>query len=55
MADLQKKKADALTAYKAAKADFLATVTKENIKGDWEKWKAFCIAQKNCMLLGVRI
>lgn len=34
--DLQTKKADALIAYKAAKNDFLQTVTRENIKGDFE-------------------
>lgn len=37
--DLQAKKADALTAYKAAKADFLESVTSENIKGNFEKYK----------------
>ena len=33
--DLQTKKADALIAYKAAKNDFLQTVTRENIKCDF--------------------
>ena len=62
--DLQTKKADALIAYKAAKNDFLQTVTRENIKGDFEKWKIFCFyslgknkkrSERDCMLLGVRI
>ena len=39
--DLQAKKADALAAYKAAKADFLESVTSENIKGNFEKYKIF--------------
>lgn len=53
--DLQAKKADALAAYKAAKADFLESVTSENIKGNFEKYKIFCIKKADCMRLGVRI
>lgn len=53
--NLQAKKADALAAYKAAKADFLKTVTSENLKGDLEKWKLFCGKKADCMRLGVRI
>lgn len=50
--DLQAKKADALTAYKLAKAEYLATVTEENIKGDSEKWISFCKCRSACMKLG---
>lgn len=53
--NLQAKKADALAAYKAAKADFSKTVTSENLKGDFEKWKFFCGKKADCMRLGVRI
>ena len=53
--DLQTKKADALIAYKAAKNDFLQTVTRENIKCDFEKWKIFCERERDCMLIGVSI
>lgn len=53
--ELQTKKNEALEAYKLAKAEFMATVTKENIKGDWGKWVAFCEQKKNCMKLGCRI
>ena len=53
--DLQTKKAHALIAYKAAKNDFLQTVTRENIKGDFDKWKIFCERERDCMLLGVSI
>lgn len=45
----------ALNAYRLAKAEFMATVTKENIKGDFEKWKIFCNAKADCMKLGCRI
>ena len=53
--NLQAKKVDVLAAYKAAKADFLKTVTSENLKGDFEKWKIFCGKKADCMKLGVRI
>lgn len=53
--NLQAKKVDALAAYKAAKAVFLETVTSENLKGDFEKWKIFCGKKADCMKLGVRI
>ncbi len=53
--DLQAKKSDALKLYQIAKAEFMATVNKENRKGDFEKWKTFCETKRNCMLLGVRI
>lgn len=45
----------ALNAYRLAKSEFMATVTKENIKGDFEKWKIFCAAKSDCMKLGCRI
>lgn len=53
--NLQAKKADALAAYKAAKADFLKTVTSKNLKGVFEKRKFFCSKKADCMRLGVRI
>lgn len=53
--NLQAKKEEALQAYKLAKAEFMATVTKENIKGDLKKWVAFCDCKKICMKLGCRI
>lgn len=45
----------ALNAYKLAKIDFLSTVTKQNIKGDFEKWKIFCNARLDCIKLGCRL
>ena len=53
--DLQARKSDALKLYQLAKAEFMKTVTKENIKGDFEKWKIFCDMKADCMRLGVRI
>lgn len=55
MMNLNESKANALNAYKAAKMAWMETVTKENIKGDFEKWKIFCDAEAGCMRLGVRI
>lgn len=55
MNELQTKKNEALESYKLAKMEFMATVTKENIKGDWGKWVAFCECKKICMKLGYRI
>lgn len=46
--DLQKNKADALDAYKAAKAAYLENMNSKN-------WIAFCNAKTNCMRLGFRI
>lgn len=46
--DLQARKADALEAYKAAKKAYIEDMNREN-------WIAFCKAERNCMLLGVRI
>lgn len=53
--DLKTSQETALNAYKLAKADFMETVTKENIKGDFEKWKIFCKAKADCMKLGCKI
>lgn len=53
--DLKTSQEIALNAYKLAKADFMETVTKENIKGDFEKWKIFCKAKADCMKLGCKI
>lgn len=53
--DLQARKSDALKLYQIAKFEFMATVTKENIKGDFEKWKIVCSRKADCMRLGVRI
>lgn len=53
--NLQSGKAKALATYKLAKAAFAETVSRENIKGDPEKWIQFCEAKKACMLLGVII
>lgn len=53
--NLKTRKAEALELYKSAKADFLQTVTRENPKGDFEKWKIFCKRESDLMMLGVRI
>lgn len=55
MEKLEESKKDALQAYKEAKAAYAATITKDNIKGDFEKFKAFTDARRNCMMLGVII
>ena len=52
---LRTSKENALNLYKLAKAEFMATITKENIKGDSEKWKIFCERKADCMRLGIRI
>lgn len=53
--DLQTKKTNALELYNLAKAEFIATITKENIKWDFEKWKIFCSRKADCMRLGCKI
>lgn len=53
--NLNEAKTKALNEYKASKKEWLDTVTKDNIKGDFEKWKILCNAKVNCMRLGVRI
>lgn len=55
MMNLQESKERALRAYREARAAWMATITKENIKGDFEKWKVFCTAKSTCMKYGVRI
>lgn len=45
----------ALNCYKIAKIEFTKTITKENPRGDFEKWKAFCCAKADCMKLGCRV
>lgn len=55
MKNLNEAKANALNKYKAAKMAWMETVSKENIKGDFEKWKVFCGAKADCIKLGVRI
>lgn len=55
MLNLKEAKANALGTYKLAKMEWMETVSRENIKGDFEKWKAFCGAKADCMKLGVRI
>lgn len=55
MNTLQKQKEQALQAYELAKMEFLATITSENIKGDWKKWVALCEQEKICKHLGCRI
>ena len=51
--NLQERKNDALKLYQLAKADFMATVSKDNTKGDFEKYKVFCDRKADCMRLGV--
>lgn len=55
MMNLQESKEKALNAYRIAKMAWMETVSKDNIKGDFEKWKIFCSAKSDCMKLGVRI
>ena len=45
---MNEKKNEALAAYKEAKAEVKANYNPE-------RWKKFCEAKRNCMLLGVRI
>jgi hypothetical protein len=52
---LQERKNDALELYKLERAEFMATITKDNIKGDFEKYKVACDRKEDCMRLGVRI
>lgn len=53
--NLEQKKADAKEAYKVARAEYLATCTHDNIKGDFEKFKTAKNAERICMMLGVII
>ena len=53
--NLRESKEKALNAYRQAKMAWMETVTKENIKGDFEKWKTLCNVKADCMKCGVRI
>ena len=55
MDKLQEKKNNAKAAYIKARNEWSDTRTVENMKGDFEKWKAFCERKHDCMFLGVRI
>ena len=55
MKNLEETKKNALQAYKEAKAAYAATITRDNIRGDFEKFKAFKDAERECMRLGVII
>lgn len=55
MKNLEETKKNALQAYKAAKMEYAATITKDNTKGDFEKFKVFVDAKRACMMLGVII
>ena len=49
MKDLKERKEIALAEYKKAKAEYSADFKNQ------DKFKKFCDAKRNCMLLGVRI
>ena len=55
MDKLQEKKSNAKAAYIKARNEWENIRTIEDIKGDVEKWKAFCERKRDCILLGVRI
>lgn len=55
MDKLQEKKSNAKAAYIKARNEWENIRTTEDIKGDFEKWKAFCERKRDCILLGVRI
>ena len=55
MDKLQEKKSNAKAAYIKARNEWENIRTIEDIKGDFEKWKAFCERKRDCILLGVRI
>lgn len=55
MMGLQATKETALKAYMEAKAEWIDTVTTDNIKGDSEKWKILCNAKKDCRMFGILI
>lgn len=55
MKKLNEAKEAALGAYRIAKMAWMETVSKGNLKGDFEKWKILCDAKADCMRLGVRI
>lgn len=49
------KRGEAKAAYIKACNEWAETRTAENIKGDFEKWKALCERKADCMRLGVII
>jgi hypothetical protein len=55
MEKLQKQKEEAKAAYIKARNEWEETITAENIKGDFEKWKTLCDRKALCMRLGVRV
>lgn len=55
MDKLQEKKSNAKAAYIKARNEWENIRTIEDIKGDFEKWKAFCERKRDCIFLGVRI
>ena len=55
MDKLQEKKSNAKAAYIKARNEWENIRTIEDIKGDFEKWKAFCERKRDCILLGVGI
>lgn len=55
MEKLQKQKEEAKAAYIKARNEWEETITAENIKGDFEKWKILCDREADCRRLGVLI
>lgn len=55
MMNLNEAKEKSIKSYKLAKIEWMKTVSKNNIKGDFEAWKILCDAKADCMRLGVRI
>ena len=55
MKKLQKQKEEAKAAYIKARNEWEETITAENIKGDFEKWKNLCDRKADCRRLGVLI
>ena len=55
MEKLQKQKEEAKAAYIKARNEWEETITAENIKGDFEKWKILCDRKADCRRLGVLI
>lgn len=55
MEKLQKQKEEVKAAYIKARNEWEETITAENIKGDFEKWKILCDRKADCRRLGVLI
>lgn len=53
--NLQEKKSNAREAYKKSVREWEQTRTRDNINGDFEKWKNVCDKKRDCMRLGVII